>query len=425
MNKGQETNLNHQQARFYLHVGRDQLVAAERNALDNHLYGCADCRRYADETTGLQNRLSQTMRLRWQNQPPNPIINGQLQRRLRRKIWQRQVWRFTNSVATAAATLLLVAALGWLVWRTLPLPDTPVARATLTAPASPQPPAPSPGEWSALPGLATFGDQVKLLGYSLPVTSFAPGETIELNLYGQTLSADYIFFAHLLDNANHLVVQAEAAECPQDNQHSADLVVTCVSLALPGSLPTGLYQLRVGVYNQASGQGMTTPAGDESYLLTPLQVGLSPTSTPLPLPTPAPTVTPYPIPPSCPVTLPNGNLPPGQPPSPTYHGNGQLWTNLLPGGVLIPPENVRLDGKLTYNWWWWRGQTGQLTITGRQLDDLLAPPLEAEITPGFGSSGYQDSWLIFPGEGCWEVTGQAGNSTLTFVVYVAKVDRLE
>lgn len=41
---------------------------------------------------------------------------------------------------------------------------------------------------------------------------------------------------------------------------------------------------------------------------------------PLPLPTP----TPYPIPASCPVTLPNGNTPPGQSPSPTYHGNGQL-----------------------------------------------------------------------------------------------------
>lgn len=203
-------------------------------------------------------------------------------------------------------------------------------------------------------------------------------------------------------------------------------MITVDTTQLPNPLPAGLYQLRVGVYNQASDQRLTTPTGQDSFLLTPLQVNLPPTVTLPPLlPTPAPTATPYPIPTSCPVTLPNSNLPPGQPPLSTYHGNGQLWTNLLPGGILVPPESVRPDGKLTYNWWWWRGQPGQLNIEGRRLDGLVTPPLEAEIIPGFGGSGYQDSWLIFPSEGCWEVTGQVGNSTLTFVVYVAKVENLE
>lgn len=429
MNQGREHRLTHQQARYYLHLGRDQLIPAEQGALDTHLATCADCRSYAGEMAGWQSRLAATMRLRWQKQIPSPAINGRVQTRLRRKIRQRQVWRLTQSVATAAATLLLVAALAWLAWRIRPGPDTPAAGVTLTAPASPQLPVPAGGDGATLPGLATFGDQAKLLGYSLPATSFAPGDTISLNLYGQIQSANLAFFVHLVEADNTVVAQSDvpgsAAACSLVTRHSAGLVVTCLSLALPNTLPAGSYQLRVGVYDQASGQRLTTPDGRESFLLTSLQVGPPFPETPPSPPTPAPTASPYPIPASCPVTLPNGSPPPGQPLSPTYHGNGQLWTNLLPNGVLVPPENVRPDGKLTYNWWWWRGQPGRLSIQGRRLDDLTAPPLEAEIIPGFGDSGYQDSWLIFPSEGCWEVTGQVGQAELTFVVYVAKVDRLE
>ncbi len=417
MNQGQKNSLTHQQARYFLHLGRGELVAAEQTALNNHLAGCADCRRYAGEVAELHHRLAQTMRRRWQNQYPAPQINARVQARLRRKIWQRQAWRFASSVAATAVILLLVVALGWLVGRTRPVSVTPVARDMLTAPA--------PAEWSALPGLATFGNRVKLLGYSLPAASFAPGDTVDLSFYGQTRSAETDFFVFLLDSANHPVAQARAGQCPHLNQHSIDLVAACVALALPTNLPADLYLLRLGVFDQNTGQRLTTPAGEETFLLISLQVGWPPTVTPAPLPTPAPTATPYPIPASCPVTLPNGNPPPGQPASASYHGNGQLWTSLLPNGVLVPPENVRPDGKLTYNWWWWRGQPGQLTIKGRRLDDLNTPPLEAEITPGFGDSGYQDSWLVFPAEGCWEVTGTAGNSTLTFAVYVTKVDRLQ
>lgn len=423
MNKEREDSLNHQQARYYVHLGRDQLIPAEQVELNSHLANCAECRHYAGEVVGLQSRLAETMHRRWQNHHPSPVINVQAQARLRRKIWQRHLWRLANSVAAATATLLLVVALGWLVWHIRPLPDTPVAHVTITAPASPQTPPPV-ADWSTLPGLETFGDQVKLLGYSLSATPFAPGDTVGVTLYGQTQAANLTFFAQLFDTANALVAQTDAPgidpSCPQVSRHSNELVVTCVPLVLPDHLPTGSYQLWVGAYNQADGQRLTTSDGQESFLLTSLQVGPKPTGTPLSLPTPAPTVTPYPIPASCPVTLPNGNPPPGQSLSPTYHGNGQLWTNLLPNGVLVPPENVRPDGKLTHNWWWWRGQRGPLSIEGRRLDDPSAPPLEAEITPGLGNTGYQDSWLIFPSPGCWEVTGRVGDSTLTFVTWVVK-----
>ncbi len=297
-----EHTLSHEQACYYLHLGQDQLAATEQVELDSHLANCPDCRRYAGEVAALQTRLAEAMRLYYKTYQPSPDINRQVQARLRRKIRSRQLWRLTNSVMAAAVLLILVVALGWLAWRIRPLPNTPVANITLTAPV------PAADDWSALPGLAIFGDQV-------------------------------------------------------------------------GPLLTG---------------------------------------TPPPRPSPAPTATPNPIPASCPVTLPNGNTPPGEQPSPTYHGNGLLWTALWPDGlVLIPPQMVQPDGTLSMKWGWWRGVNGPLTITGRRLD-APASPLDAVIPDGYGDTGFQAGGLIFPTEGCWEVTGQVGDSTLTFVTWVVK-----
>jgi len=429
-NTAREKNLNHQQARHYLHLGRDQLISTEQVALDSHLANCADCHSYAAEMAGLQSHLAQTMRRRWQQHNPGPDINIQVQTRLRRKIWQRQLWRFTNSIGAAAATLLLVAVFGWLVWRTWSQFDMPVASTTLTVTASPQPVPPTPDEWRKPPGLTTFGDTVKLLGFSISPTSPQPDEVVQITLYWSTrpTALPYQGVIYLLDSTTNPVAQADFplshTPCTHSDRFSTGLFVTCYPMALVAVSP-GEYQLIVGVYDPATGQKLKTLDGTDAFLLTTLEVNPLPAVTPPLVPTIAPTPTPYPIPASCPVTLPNGNPPPGQSRSLTYHGNGRLWTNLLPNGVLVPPENIRPDGKLTYNWWWWRGQRGPLSIEGRRLDDLTTPPLEAEITPGFGDSGYQDSWLIFPSEGCWEVTGKVGNSTLTFVVYVAKVDQLE
>lgn len=144
-------------------------------------------------------------------------------------------------------------------------------------------------------------------------------------------------------------------------------------------------------------------------------------------------------PPSCPVTVENGSTPPGERPAPGYHGNGELWTALWSdGAVLMRPEDTRSDGSMAMKWPWWRGVPGQLHIEGHRLDDH-APPLRAEsaaggrldipITPragiryGKSPPGFQATMLVFPTEGCWEVTGHVGDASLTFVVWVVRVDR--
>jgi hypothetical protein len=124
---------------------------------------------------------------------------------------------------------------------------------------------------------------------------------------------------------------------------------------------------------------------------------------------------------SCPVTQPNGSTPPAERSSPYHHGNGAIWTTLYPlGTVLFQPGGpgfIEPDGTLSMKWWWWRDRPGMLTIEGRRLD-APAPPLSATIPDGYQSSSFQASGLDFPTPGCWEVTGSAGGSSLTFVTRV-------
>jgi hypothetical protein len=136
----------------------------------------------------------------------------------------------------------------------------------------------------------------------------------------------------------------------------------------------------------------------------------------------------------CPVTKPNGSMPAGEPQSGKCagcYGNGALWTVLWPEGkVVFRPGGsgfVEPDGSLSMKFPWWRAGRagyGKFTIEGRRLDEP-GPPLRAYIPDGYtnaqGYSGFQATALIFPTEGCWEVTGRAGQDSLTFVTQVVRV----
>lgn len=144
---------------------------------------------------------------------------------------------------------------------------------------------------------------------------------------------------------------------------------------------------------------------------------------------------------ACDVTTPNQSEPPvknfggiqthspdykGQRDGPTVnsYGNGKLWTVLWPEGTIVFQAGgsgfILSDGSLSMKQMWYRAVRGKLTVHGRRLD-MLAPPLRASIPDGYGDSGFQASALIFPTEGCWEVTGQVGEASLTFVTRVVKV----
>jgi hypothetical protein len=125
---------------------------------------------------------------------------------------------------------------------------------------------------------------------------------------------------------------------------------------------------------------------------------------------------------SCPLTLPNRSRPQDASdwPARDSYGNGKLWTLFWPYNLVIATKGfLREEGVIHMKWPWWRGVQGELTIAGRRLD-APAPPLTAEIPPGYGSSGFQPTGILFPTEGCWEVTGSVGDAKLTFVTLVVK-----
>jgi hypothetical protein len=123
---------------------------------------------------------------------------------------------------------------------------------------------------------------------------------------------------------------------------------------------------------------------------------------------------------ACPVTRPNGAPPPeGEAPDGNWLGNGRLWTVLWPKGmVVVPPDGVEPDGGLGMKFPWWRAPDvhGALHITGHEL--TLGFPVRADIPDGYGDTGFQASGIVFPVEGCYQVTGEAGGAQLTFVTMV-------
>jgi hypothetical protein len=127
----------------------------------------------------------------------------------------------------------------------------------------------------------------------------------------------------------------------------------------------------------------------------------------------------------CPVTI-GHPVPPAMPWRdqlfgwPSAYGNGSLWVgSLWPHGVvIITPDNVDPDGRLGMKFGWYRLTSGYLTITGRRLD---APaPSGSGQTSGYGLTGFDATSVIFPTEGCWQVTGRVGQVALTFVTFVIK-----
>jgi hypothetical protein len=125
----------------------------------------------------------------------------------------------------------------------------------------------------------------------------------------------------------------------------------------------------------------------------------------------------------CPVTIPRkAPDPPGEY---LFGSKSAFWNGALFVGGLWPDGTVLIksdapDLSMKFGWFRGAGLRGKLTIQGKRLDGL-APPLGARIPEGYGDTGFQSSNVIFPTEGCWEVTGKVGTAVLTFVTRVVRV----
>jgi hypothetical protein len=265
-----------------------------------------------------------------------------------------------------------------------------------------------------------FGNFATLLGADELPDSVSAGEVISLTLYWRPLAtaiSSYLVSLQVFDENKGLVTQVDGVpghgERPTNTWQPGEIIIDPYALNLPANLPPGQYRLLLLMFDATGGAQVFTREGNGAITLATFEV-----------PPKISAATPQPIDlPACPVTVPNGSTPPGEAYSPEHHGNGELWTVLWPdGNIVIGPQDIMPDGSLSAKSLWWRGVKGQLTIEGRRLD-AEASPLRADIPGGYGDSGVQATALIFPTEGCWEVTGRVGDAALTFVTRVTKVDQ--
>ena len=130
-----------------------------------------------------------------------------------------------------------------------------------------------------------FGDAVELRGYELSPSVYHPGDTIEFRLVWDVdvpLPVDAVMFVHLIDLNGELITQADRAplggSLPTTLWKAGDVWEDWHSLSLPGDLPSGEYELRVGLYDWSNGVRVpiTDPgeltAGDNALTLTGISI---------------------------------------------------------------------------------------------------------------------------------------------------------
>jgi hypothetical protein len=124
---------------------------------------------------------------------------------------------------------------------------------------------------------------------------------------------------------------------------------------------------------------------------------------------------------SCPVTEPLWLKPPKDAAIPDEPSFGYFYANedrsIMASAWWADQEEDQLHAtKEGVKMGWFRPAGAPLEITGKRTD-AKAPPLQADI-PATYPTRFQATGVYFPSEGCWEVTGTAGKSQLTFVVWV-------
>ncbi|MCL4298442.1 MAG: cellulase family glycosylhydrolase [Anaerolineae bacterium] len=135
----------------------------------------------------------------------------------------------------------------------------------------------------AEPMSAVFNHEIELVGYKLqpdPLTS--PG-TINLTLYWQSVQAvanDYTVFIHLTDGTGSIVAQEDSppaqGKFPSSRWLPGQLIEDEHHTLTSANLPAGKYDLRVGLYNSATGERLSVQSESnpvqDSFLLASLTV---------------------------------------------------------------------------------------------------------------------------------------------------------
>jgi hypothetical protein len=134
---------------------------------------------------------------------------------------------------------------------------------------------------------ATFGGQIRLLGYDLSAGSsgaLSPGETCTATLHWQAVGPvdrNYTVFLHLVDEAGQIQAQEDGppldGSYPTSYWQPGEVLEDAHMLELGQAMPAGEYRLLVGLYLLEDGARLPITAGpsagEDSLVLTSLTVG--------------------------------------------------------------------------------------------------------------------------------------------------------
>jgi len=150
--------------------------------------------------------------------------------------------------------------------------DQVIARFTI-------PPEREPNLAGAISVTAVWQNGLALKGFTLSPQPVRPGETLLVNLFwttNQVVSENYMVFAHLLDEQGQIVAQNDAfpraGAYPVPWWQPGESIEDSHALVLPPDLPTGLYQLVVGLYQPDSGLRLPMRDASDSYRVEQLEV---------------------------------------------------------------------------------------------------------------------------------------------------------
>ena len=130
-----------------------------------------------------------------------------------------------------------------------------------------------------------LGDAIEFLGYRLPTVSTQAGQPLMLTLYWRALGQidrSYTVFVHILNADGQIVAQGDAAPAqgltPTQTWVQNEIVADPHPIDLPADLPSGRYQVAIGMYDPATGARLPVidadgqPQGDAMILAEPIQI---------------------------------------------------------------------------------------------------------------------------------------------------------
>jgi hypothetical protein len=139
---------------------------------------------------------------------------------------------------------------------------------------------PPPGE-TPNPLDVAFADNVTLAGYAFNHRRLHPGDTLEVTLYWRArgpVAADYTSFVHLLDQDFAMFGGSDhQPDPPTRGWVPGEIVEVRHSFTLPADIPSGSYQIELGLYTQPDFDRLTLidpgrAEGADRLLLGPLEV---------------------------------------------------------------------------------------------------------------------------------------------------------